>query len=43
MESISKYILALHKVLVESFWEFLQKLAPYGELMEADVDMIESL
>ena len=39
MESICKPILAFHKVLVESFWAFLQKPAQYGKLMEAYFDI----
>ena len=39
MESICRLILAFHKVLVESFWAFLQKLAQYGKLMEAYFDI----
>ena len=39
MESICKLILTFHKVLVERFWGFLQKLTQYGKLKEAYLDI----
>ena len=39
MESIRKLILTFHKVLMESFWAFLQKLTKYGKFMEAYFDI----
>ena len=39
MESICKLILAIYRVLIESFGAFFQKLTQYGKLMEAYFDI----
>ena len=38
-KAYAKLILTFHKVLVESFRAFLQKLTQYGKLMEAYFDV----